>query len=209
MKHFGLLFLGLVIAIQLSAQQTYAQRFTVNLHQPNAQQSSEEPTATIPPNNTAPTTTPAPTAAPTASVPTATPAPAQQSSATQTINKVQPTPTPEFVSPLASYVVTPTPKPKAVAGTTTKKTPSKQVAQLIAAPLAIAKTVMPNSYYDEEGLDPKTTNNLLLFAGSSVLLGSLLLAWPSLLELKNRILASFHREDKIVYLHSGKGLLKA
>ena len=209
MRKIGIFITVLLLGMQLTAQPTFAQRKTNLIVQaPNANESVTTPTPT--PNKTAPTSTPTavPTKAPV--VPTATPTPDLQSTGSvQSTDTAQPTPTPQIISPLAAYIVTPTPKPNAVATTAKKKTPPTAVSNLMAAPLALAKTVLPASYYDEQQLAPRTTNMLLLFAFSSMFFGIILLAWPYLVELKERIFAAFHREDKIVYLHNGKGLLKA
>ncbi|MGI8420579.1 MAG: hypothetical protein ACR2LN_08150 [Candidatus Levyibacteriota bacterium] len=183
---------------------------------PKADQTKETPTPA--PTNAVPTSTPMPTPVSTITptVPAATPHIVQPKATAAPIQSTQkddnqPTPTPDIVSPLASYTVTPTPAPKPIAATKNKKNPPQPVSQLITAPFELAVNMLPKNYYAEQGLKPRTTTMLLLLSLLCMVGGSIFLAWPYLIRAKNRIFAASQKEKRIIYLHlpSKKGLAKA
>lgn len=211
MRKFGIVIIVLLGTMQFTVPQSFAQQKFISTASPNASAVPTVQTPTPTPNNITPTTTPIPTIVPTNTPAVVTPTPqvTQKSSATPTTNTVQPTPTPGLVPPLQVTSIPPPPKPHPVAVIVKKPTPPPPVSKLIEAPLALAKTILPNRYYNEQRLDPQTTKILFLFSLASILLGALLLAWPALVLLKNRLFAAFHKKDPVGYLHNGKGILKA
>jgi hypothetical protein len=196
MKRTGIFLLTVFIGFMTATGVIFAQTTAPTPDSTLAQVTNPTPTEKVTP----PPSTPAPTTAPTTTQvtpaptvleekPTSTPHVIQQ---TQT-NKPTPTPTQE--------PPTPTPKPKPFVLAITKKPPVSPLNGIITAPFDLVMNTLPQNYYSDQGLAPTTTRILLAVSFLCLMSGTVLLAWPSILRTKKRLVtAAFKQRKAIPYL---------
>ena len=200
MKKGGLLLLTLMGFFYLFTGVLFAQT-TPDLAiagKASVQSTTPTPTTSQPTGNPTPTKTqPAPTAQVT---PTPTPQTetANPTNAPQTAQTTGPTATPTPKPP------TPTAKPKLVMlpiTHTNNKPPARPINNIITAPFDLVMNSLPQSYYNDEGLEPQTNKILLLLAFLCLLSGIILLKWPALVRSARRMFAPrIKPRSEITYL---------
>src|SRR5581483_9758756 len=100
-----------------------------------------------------------------------------------------PTPTAGMVvKPLVQTTPTPTPKPFSV--TNNAQPPSTPIGQIITTPFNVVMNSLPKSYYQNQGLTTKTNMVLIAIAFICLSTGTILVSWPSLVKVKQRLLIS-------------------
>jgi hypothetical protein len=192
---FLYLFTGVLFA-QTTPKLATAGRAVAQAANPSPTPKTAQPTGNPTPNLTqSPLPTSQVTAAPTPQTDNPTNVPAN----TQNSQTAGPTATPAPVPP------TPTTKPKPlVLPVINNKPPVKPLNQIITAPFDLVMSSLPQSYYNDEGMTALTNKVLLSFAFLSLLSGTVLLLWPTIVKAKRRLFAPRIRERKSLPYLAGR-----